>query len=319
MDIALITFESVSILLGIGIIGFWIIRSEILPITILRSLNPLALDIALPSLIFIDIITDFNPLLYPDWWQYPLWWVVFTLFAGLCTILFRYVSHKRTRNEFSISLFYQNGIFFPLAILSGMFPTSERYIISLFLFILFFPAFFFSTYPLFFQGSPQKNHSISLKKIIHPTLIATIIGILICLINVQHHIPSTITSVLSLLGGMALPLLMIILGGNIYINFKKKGLSAKGETLKFVIIKNFVFPLCFIGFLLIFYNYIPPEIAFIMFLQSAVPPVTAIPMVTERMNGNHELTSQFTMASFILSLVSIPLMVYIYQLFFTLK
>ena len=318
MDIALITFESVSILLGIGIIGFWIIRSEILPITILRSLNPLALDIALPSLIFIDIITDFDPLLYPDWWQYPLWWAVFTIFAGLCTILFRYVSQKKTRNEFSISLFYQNGIFFPLAILSGMFPTSERYVISLFLFILFFPAFFFTTYHLFFQDSDLKNHSITLKKIIHPTLIATIIGILICLINVQQYIPTTIVSVLTLLGGMALPLLMIILGGNIYINYKKKGVSDKGETLKFILIKNFVFPLCFIGFLLLFYEYIPPEIAFIMFLQSAVPPVTAIPMVTERMSGNHELTSQFTMASFILSLISIPLMVYVYQLFFIL-
>lgn len=316
MNLFLVTFESVSILLGIGLIGFYIMRTRMLPITILKSLNPLALDIALPSLIFVDILSDFTPTAYPDWWQYPLWWMIFTLFATAATFLFRYLSKKETRIEFSISLFYQNAIFFPLAILTGMFAQPESYIVPLFLFTIFYPAFFFSTYPLFFRTTDVKKQSIDFKKIFHPTLFATIGGIIIGLFGIQYLIPTIFTSILSMLGAMTVPLLMIILGGNIYLNYQKSGFTHQLETIKFVLIKNIVFPLCFIGFLLVFQEYIPPTISFIMFLQSAVPPVTAVPMVTERMNGNHQLTSQFVMASFIFSLISLPIMVYIYLLFF---
>lgn len=316
MNLFLVTFEAVIILLGIGLIGFFIMKTKILPITVLRSLNPLALDIALPSLIFVDIISDFTPSTYPDWWQYPLWWMVFTLFAAAATFLFSYLSKKETKNEFAVSLFYQNGLFFPLAILTGMFAEPEGYVIPLFLFILFFPAFFFSTYPFFFKDKMDKKMGIPLKKILHPTLFATLIGIAISLIGIKQIIPDVLESILSMLGAMTIPLLMIILGGNIYVNYKKAGFTHRFETAKFILIKNFVFPLCFIGFLLLFYSSIPPTIAFIMFLQSAVPPVTAIPLVTARMKGNSELTSQFVMTSFIVSLFSLPLMVYIYLQFF---
>ena len=138
MNLFLITFESVSILLGIGLIGFLIMKTKILPIPLLNSLSPLALLIALPSLIFVDIISDFTPIIYPNWWQYPLWWIVFTCFAFICTSVFKFLSEKQNRSEFSISLFYQNGIFFPLAILTGMFENPETYIVPLFLFIIFF-------------------------------------------------------------------------------------------------------------------------------------------------------------------------------------
>ena len=317
MNLFLVTFESVSILLGIGVIGFLIMRQKILPITLLKSLSPLALDIALPSLIFIDILTDFTPATYPDWWQYPIWWGVFTLIAFLLTMVFMFVSKKQYRSEFAISLFYQNGIFFPLAILTGMFERPEPYVVPLFLFIIFFPAFFFSTYQFFFPKTSGKIIKLQIRKIIHPTLIATIIGIIIGLFGIQALVPDPLISILSMLGAMTVPLLMIILGGNIYVNYKKSGLSDRSETLKFLVVKNFFFPLCFIGFLFFFYEFIPPTIAFIMFLQSAVPPVTAVPLVTERMNGDFHLTSQFTVTSFILSLVSLPLMVYLYSYFFT--
>lgn len=74
MDLFITTFESVAVLLGIGIIGFWIIRKKILPGNILGLLSPLALEIALPSLIFVNIISNFEPAEFPDWWQLPLWW-----------------------------------------------------------------------------------------------------------------------------------------------------------------------------------------------------------------------------------------------------
>ena len=73
MNLFITTFESVAVLLGIGILGFWIIRKRIMPGDILGLLSPIALDIALPSLIFVNILENFSPREWPDWWQLPLW------------------------------------------------------------------------------------------------------------------------------------------------------------------------------------------------------------------------------------------------------
>ena len=313
MNLFITTFESVAVLLGIGLIGFLIIGKRIVPGNILGLLSPLALEIALPSLIFVNIIQNFSPSDFPDWWHLPIWWGVFTLLSAVLTFIFMFVSQKKTRREFAISLFYQNGIFFPLAVLAGMFGDDSSYIVFLFLFTIFYAAFFFSTYHFFFKH--KENNKLNWKKIIHPVLIATILAIIIRLGGIQDAVPDFVISIFALLGGMTLPLIMIILGGNIYIDFKKKGQLQIFEIAKFIIIKNFLFPMLFLSILII----IQPSyyIALIILLQSAVPPVTAVPLVTGRSGGDRPIVNQFIVGSFISSLVSIPVMIYLFEIFFT--
>ena len=45
MDLFITTFESVATLLGIGVIGFWIIKKKIVPGNILGLLSPLHLKL----------------------------------------------------------------------------------------------------------------------------------------------------------------------------------------------------------------------------------------------------------------------------------
>ncbi|MBN2603149.1 MAG: AEC family transporter, partial [Candidatus Thermoplasmatota archaeon] len=215
-----VTFESVATLLGIGLIGFLLIRKKLVPENVLSLLTPLVITIALPSLVFSNVISRFEPSISPNWWQLPLWWMFFTLIAAALTYVFRFVSKKETRREFAMSLFYQNGIFFPLAIIAGMFTDSSQYIIYLFLFTIFFPTFFFNTYNLFYGGSLRP---LSLKKILNPVLIATLIALTIKLTSANIIIPTFVLSIFSLLGAMTLPLIMIIIGGNIYVDFRNKG------------------------------------------------------------------------------------------------
>jgi predicted permease len=313
MDLIITTFESVAILLGIGLLGYWIIRRRIIPVDNLGLLSPLALDIALPSLILIRILNDFSPTDYPEWWHLPLWWCFFTVVVGGLTFIFSFVSVKKTRREFAITLFYQNAIFFPLAILTGIFPNDSSYQLNLFLFTIFYAAFFFSTYRFFFKSKDKLK--IDLKKIIHPVLIFTIIGVFITYLGIQDNVPYIIVSILTLLGGMTIPLIMIILGGNIYLDFKKIGKINYFEMIKFVIIKNFIFPLTFIVILTNLADIITHQIALIILIQSAVPPVTAVPLVTERAGGDRSIVNQYIIGSFITSLVSIPLMVYLFETF----
>jgi len=265
MDLYVTTFQSVIILLGIGVFGFLIVRRKLVAENALGALSNLALDLALPCLVFVNIVSNFSPQEIPDWWVLPLWWITFTGVAAVLTGLFMFISKKMTRREFAMSLFLHNGLFFPLAILTGMFGDSSPYVVSLFLFMLFYPAFLFNIYPFFF-GKNEKN--INWKRIFNLVFIATIIALFIRLAGIQTYVPSVVLTIFTMLGAMTVPLLMLVIGGSLSLDFQRKGKIYSGELVKFVIIKNVVFPLIFLAVLLI----IRPsyQIALLLVLQSAV-------------------------------------------------
>ncbi|MCX6664756.1 MAG: AEC family transporter [Euryarchaeota archaeon] len=311
MDLVIVTFQSVAVLLGIGILGFLIIRKRIVPEQALGTLSPLVLDVALPCLIFTSILETFSPKETPDWWTLPLWWLLFTLIAAGLTAISMFLSQKKTRREFALSLFYQNAIFFPIAILTGMFGTTSPYLVSLFLLTIFYAAFFFNTYPLFFG---KKEKKLNLKKIFHPVLIVTVIAMGIRFANLQPYIPGFVISIFKTIGTMTIPLIMIVLGGTVYVDFQKKGTIYKKEIIKFVIVKNIMFPLIFLGLLILIHP--PYVVALLIILQSAVPPITAVPLLTERAGGDRAIVNQFVVASFAFSLLSIPLMIGLFSIIF---
>ena len=323
MHIFNITLQSVAALLAIGVLGFWIIKRHIIPENILRFLAILAIDIALPCIVFANIVTQFSPSSSTNWWHYPLWWLVFSAIALILSLVTMFVSAKATRREFVISLFFQNGIFFPLIIISGIFGPTNPYIPILFIFIAFHPSLYFSTNHLFFKKSTLKNEKnvddkpknrMRLGRILNPVLISTVIATTIKLSGAESHLPTFIITVFQMLGGMSLPLLMLILGGSLYLDFQNKGPLYIKEIIKFVLIKNIIFPFAFIALLALARPAYP--IAMIMFLESAIPPITGIPIDTERQGGNRSITNQFILASFVFSIISLPLMFNLFTMYF---
>jgi len=311
MDIFIVILESVLVLLGIGVIGFWIARRGIIPENVLGLLTRLAIDIALPCLVFSSILVNFSPAEYPGWWQLPIWWFLFAAISLILTLITMFLSNKNTRGEFAINLFYQNGLFFPLIIISGIFGMDAPYLPQLYIFIMLHPIMFFSTYQLFFKkssGQPQWN------RIINPILIATVLAVTVQLFGGRDYLPDFIHSILQILGAMALPLIMIILGGSLYLDFKQKGKFYYKEIIKFLIVKNIVFPLVFLSVLIL----IRPAygIALLFILESAVPPVSATPILTERAGGTKSISNQFVFSSFIFSVVSIPAIFHLFSQFF---
>ena len=175
----------------------------------------------------------------------------------------------------------------------------------------------FSTYTLFFSGAIEKE-KLNWRRIVNPVLVATVIGLMIGLIAARNYIPDFLVTIVTMVGAMATPLFMLILGGNVYNDFMYKADEQKKpytwEVFKFVMIKNIMFPLVFFGLLL----WLRPDftIALIVILQAVVPPITAIPILTERCGGNRKIASQFVVASFIFSIFSIPAFIYLFNRFF---
>lgn len=318
MRITLLTFEAVIVLLGIGVLGFWIIGRRRVPGTTLAFLSSLAIDIALPFLVLTNLIKDFSVDNFPGWWRMPLWWLGFTVVSFALSLATSFLVKREIRNEFTISLFFQNGLFFPLVIINGLFGLGNPYLVSLFVFMALQPSLVFSTYTLFFRGK-IKIETLSWRRIINPVLVTTLIGMIISLAAINHYVPDFVLSILTMVGAMATPLFMLILGGNIYNDFMFKEEGKRKfytwDLIKFVIIKNLVFPLVILGLLILF----KPDstVAFIILLQAAVPPITAIPIFAERCGGNRAITSQFIVGSFVFSVLSIPAMIYLFSMFFS--
>lgn len=304
------TFESIATLLVVGVTGFYIIRRKIMPEETLGFLTPLAIDIALPALIFVNILSGFDPQTKPGWWELPLWWMAFQGFSAVMTLLFSKLSHQSVRREFAVSLFFQNGIFIPLAIVTGIFGKESPQIVTLILFTLFYPSFFFSTYPLFFLNKPQKR---DFRKIVNPILVSTLVAVGITLGGAADHVPGFIVRSFSMIGNMAVPVLILVIGGNIYVDFKNRGRIVFLEMVKFVLVKNWVYPILMIGILSVLH--VPDEIALMFFIQSAMPPITAIPVVVERVGGDGNIANQFLVSSSLFSLLSIPFVMYLFSRF----
>jgi predicted permease len=317
VSVFVITLEAVLALLGIGVLGFWIIGRRRVPSDTLAFLQSLAIDIALPLLVVGNLISDFSPQAYPDWWRMPLWWLGFTIVAFALSLSASFLVGKEIRSEFTISLFYQNGLFFPVLIIGGLFGGDNPYLVPLFLFLIFHPSMIFSTYTLFFGKRIQKE-KFNWRRIVNPVLVATVVGLVIGLVSANEYIPRFLTTIVTMVGAIAIPLIMLILGGNIYSDFMYKADNNRRwyirEVIKFVVIKNVVFPLIFLALLL----WLRPDstIALIVMLQAAVPPITAIPIFVERCGGNRQIVSQFVVASFIFSVFSIPALIYLFNRFF---
>jgi malate permease and related proteins len=318
MEIFLITFQAVAALLGIGVLGFWIIGRRRVPANALGLITSLSIDLSLPCMIVANILTQFNPQEYSDWWKMPLWWLGFTVMALALSLLGSLLSKKATRGEFAMSLFFQNGIFFPLLIIVGIAGSASPYLVSLFLFIFLQASMVFTTYPLFIRKNAQGGQPLSWQRVLNPVMVMTLIGLALVFIGVRQYLPDFVIMILTLVGSMGVPLFMLILGGNIYNDFiNKEAGGAKleiGEIVKFVVIKNLVFPLVFLSLMV----WIRPDnfTAFLLVLQAAVPPITAIPIFAERLGGSRAIANQFIVGSFLFSIVSIPLMAFLFSRFF---
>jgi malate permease and related proteins len=318
MNIFWITFQAVFTLLGIGILGFWIIRHRHAPSAIFGFLSSLAIDIALPFLVLVNLIKEFSPSQFPDWWRLPLWWIGFTLVSLVLALLASFIFKKENRSESIMGLLYQNGLFFPLIIITGLVGPSTPYLATLFIFMALQPPLVFSTYTLFYHQLPQ-DQRFNWQRILNPVFIATVVGLVVNLLNIKKFIPDFVLNILGLVGVMSTPLFMLILGGNVYNDFRQsrgKNRVEIWEICKFVAVKNLIFPLVFMALLLCLRP--DPVIAFMIILQAAVPPITAIPIFADRCGGNRAIASQFILGSFIVSVLSIPAAILLFSRFFSL-
>lgn len=309
MSIFARAFEVVAAQLGIAVVGFLVFRGRIQDKeSILKFLSTLGIDLALPFFIFTAIINNFDPVRYGRWYIYPLWWLGLTAALFLLSLLFTLVS--RSNREFFLSLFFQNGIFFPLALMTGLYGGDSAEVAMLFIFMMFYPSFFFLAIPAILGLKQQKTRW---HRLLSPVFLATVLGILFKLAGLEVYLPGFLRSTFSAVGSISTPIIFLILGGNFYLDLVGSRKFYPIKVLWFVLVKNFIFPA--IGLVVIKIFNFPQPLALILILQLAVPPLTIVPVLVGRAGGNRAFVNQLFVASAAMSVVSLPLFLYLYQKF----
>lgn len=300
MSVFWAAFQAVTVLLGIGWLGFWMARRRMVRADALGAMQPLALEVALPCMVFSAVLLRFDPQAQPGWWRLPLWWAGFMVFGLVMAGAAALAARPGARREAAMCVFLNNAVFFPTVLLAGLRGPNTPLLADLFLFTLFFHTLFLEAVHFFFPRAGAVNW----RRLVSPVLIATLAALVIRLARAQGFVPSFIVESTRLVGGMAVPLLMIILGGALFLDFEQRGRFEWIEAAKFVAVKNFLCPLAMVGLLWLVRP--APGVALLLLLQSAAPPITAAVVLVERGGGDRRLAGQYVLASFLAALVSTP-------------
>lgn len=224
MELFIAAFKSVAVLMGIGVIGFTILARKTLPIDALRVITPLVIDVSLPCMIFYNIITRFDPREMPGWWQLPLWWLGMVAFFLVLSLVSRRFVNREFRGETGMALFYPNATFFPIGIIPIIYGPDTTLLVELFIFTLFMPVIVFNGYSFFFRSKiADRKFNLKDSKILNPILVATVLAVVFKWTRFDAAIPDFVISITEIVGATALPLLMLNIGGNVYVDFIRRG------------------------------------------------------------------------------------------------
>lgn len=293
--------QSVAVVFAIGALGAWVVGKKVLPEQSFQVLTVLAIEIALPCKVFVSLLRGFDPA-DADWWLFPAAWVGFTVVAALLTRGAVFLFPQSVRREIGMALLYNNAIFFPLVLLVDLYGNDSPQLADLFLFTMFFPAFFYNTRQWFYRKPAGGG---DWRKVFTPVMLMTLLALALRGSGWSAMVPGFVVKALDMVGAMSGPLLMLLLGGSVWLHLRYRSQFRIGrDEAVFVLIKNVVFPALALFF--VWAVPLPRPLAFMIVLQAAVPPVTALPAIVGLEGGNRHVVSGLLLWSFAASILTVP-------------
>lgn len=158
---------------------------------------------------------------------------------------------------------------------------------------------------LFRSGEKQKISAVAKKVLTNPNIIATAVGLVLFLSQVQ--LPEIPARVLELISGMNTPLSMLVIGTNL-ASYSIPGDLADGKAWLGAAVRNFCLPFVTILMLLMFMD-LPAEARLTMLVMSACPVGGFTVLFSNLFNMDKRFPTRYMCLSTILSILSVPVMI----------
>jgi hypothetical protein len=271
-------FLAIAKILLIAVAAGFFVRRNIISQENIKSLSEVTVKILLPSLVFSNVISTFNPEKIAVWWLLPLIGFsapfVFMFFASFLFL----PNFKQNLSKYPLAAF-QNAGYLVLPIGQILYPENfDKFALYVFLLILGFNPALWSFGKVFITSSGKKE-KFSFSNLLTPPLIANLLAISLVFLHL-NHMPDIVFQPIKMLGSATIPIAMFILGATLgSISFRK--LPKLADILKISFVKYIIAPCFTIVLLLVTKLYVNNSLMsdFLVIEASAAPAANLIVMV----------------------------------------
>jgi len=308
--------ESILPIVFIIILGYILAMIKWLDESTSELFSKIVVKVSLPALMFYTVIENLqkNQLSHMVWGLIAAFLSIFASYviAYLSVILFKL--DRKKIGLFSAIFAFSNTIFVGLPVNQALFGNKA---------VPYVLLYYVANTTLFWTmglynirrdvENPQGNFSIyqAFKKIFSPPLLGYLVGILFILIGFKT--PQFIVDTAKYIGQLTTPLSMIFIGISIYLTDLKD--FKFDSTASFLLIgRSIITPLITMLVLHFFKLNILMEKVFV--IQSALPVMTQIAIVAHAYNSDQKYPSIMIAATNLLSLLIVPIYMYIASVVF---
>lgn len=303
------TATAVIQILILAVIGYYLKKRNFLTDQGLDMLSHLVINIALPLLIFVQLVSDFDFREYENWWIFPLISVAISAAGlGVGYVFSRFIHGNQRKAQFLNLVAFQNSGYLPLAMLATLLPAHlvGEMFIYLFLFLIGFNLVMWPMAEYLLASAADTRFQA--RNLLNPPVIASLFGLVIVLFDLQGLMPEIVLKPMRMIGDCTLPLAMFVVGADL-AQIKVERFDKKSMALM-TVAKLIVLPL--LGLVCVFYFDTPPLIGLLILLQLAVPPATSLSVIIRHYKRGDLLISQGIFFGHFFSLITIPIFLSIY-------
>lgn len=301
-----IVINQILVLFLIIFIGYIIRKKGLINEEINKGLSNILIDLTLPALIIssiaaielkTEIINNVKTIALISIISY----LIVIIFTNIFLKGFNLPRKKKT--VFNYLLVFGNVGYMGYPVIGAIYP--QYGIFYAVFYNIFFNILIF-TYGIYIFTTDQGTGQIKLKKFLNNGIIAIIIGFIFFITGLK--IPGIINGALESLGEMTFPLSMLIIGSSL-TNVKFATIFKDRYLYLLAFLKLIILPLA--GLLIIRHFNLPTIISNISIMLLAMPSAANGVIFAERYDGDYNFASEGVFFTTLLSLVTIPLFIWI--------
>ena len=308
------TFLATFQILLMGGCGYFLTKRKIIDENGLGLLSRLVIDFFLPCLIFNQLIQNFSFQLYPNWWQFPLLSFTITLSGFIVSqiVLFscKGITYKKA---FRALMTFQNAGYIPLILVATLFSAEQTKMlfVYIFLFTIGFDLLLWSFGVWLLTR--HKMERFELKNFFHSPAIVILISLGLIALGLQKFIPMFVLKPVKLFGDCAIPLSMIVVGGNLAC-LKVSEMKPR-EIFLIVATKLILFPL--LTLIVLMLKPVDYWVGFLILLETAVPSSVSLAVISRHYKVEEVFINQGLVFTHLGCVFTIPVFLILYGRMFT--
>jgi len=296
------------------IIGFsaWLVRKKIFNENHTRAITAVVVNLALPCLIFSNVVKYFQVSAFPHWWKFPLIGAAMVL----CVLALARLVFSRAgpaRNTLIALATLQNAGYLVLPMGEVLFPQQfERFSIYVFLMLLAYMPLLWSLGV--FLISHRQGMKLKPSYVFNAPFCAMALALGLVFTGLAPVVPELILEPVEMVGSSCVPLATVVLGltmGMLHVN----RLPSFFDVARVVGVKLMAIPL--VMFCLLKYTSFSSgglENAF-WILEASSPPATALALQAIHFGGDEKLVCGILVICYLVALFTIPLFFSLVQVF----